>query len=62
MNTNTNDRGQDDVQACLREFTRQEREAGTHPAITELHARPKTRTAENRKMAEFLRIERGREA
>lgn len=49
----------DTIHARLREFTRQERESGTHPAINELRARPKERSAENRKMAEFLRIERG---
>ena len=44
----------------LREYTRQERESGTHPAIAFLRARPKTRNQENRKIAEYARIERGR--
>ena len=43
----------------LREYTRQEREAAIHPAIAALHARPKTRGDENRKAAEYLRIDRG---
>ena len=46
----------------LREFTRQERESGVHPAISALRSRPLTRGAENRKAAEYLRIERGRMA
>lgn len=45
--------------ARLREFTRQERESGTHPAVAILRARPKSRGEDNRKTAEFLRIERG---
>lgn len=44
----------------LREFTRQEREAGMHPAISALRSRPVMRGAENRKTAEYLRIDRGR--
>lgn len=43
----------------LREFTRQERESGVHPAVTALHSRPQTRSDENRKATEFSRIERG---
>lgn len=46
--------------ARMREFTRQDREAGQHPAIATLHSRPKTRGDENRKTSEFLRIDRGR--
>lgn len=42
----------------IRAFTRQDREAGTHPAITTLHSRPQMRGEENRQTAEFLRIER----
>ncbi|MDP5307078.1 hypothetical protein [Paracoccus spongiarum] len=42
----------------LREFTRQERESGTHPAVEALRSRPQKRGEENRKAAEFLRIER----
>lgn len=44
----------------LREYMRQEREAGQHPAITALRSRPKTRGEDNRKTSEFLRIDRGR--
>lgn len=44
----------------LREFTRQERESGTHPAIEALRTRPKMRGEENRKVVEYARIERGR--
>lgn len=44
----------------LREYTRQEREAGVHPAISTLHSRAKERGDENRKTAEFLRIDRGK--
>ena len=44
----------------LREFTRQEREAGIHPAIVALRSRPQTRSEENRRFAEYARIERGR--
>ena len=44
--------------ARLREFTRQEREASTHPAINTLRARPQMRGDDNRKIAEFTRIER----
>lgn len=45
--------------ARLREYTRQERESGTHPAIETLRSRPKTRGDDNRKTSEFVRIERG---
>lgn len=44
----------------LREFARQEREAGIHPAIEALHRRPVTRGDDNRKAVEYARIERGR--
>lgn len=44
----------------MREYTRQERESGTHPAIETLRSRPKTRGEDNRKAAEFARIERGK--
>lgn len=46
----------------LREYTRQEREAGTHPSIDTLRHRAKDRTDESRKLAEFTRIERGQTA
>ncbi len=44
----------------LREYTRQERESGMHPAIWALHSRPLMRGSVNRKAAEYLRIARGR--
>lgn len=43
----------------LREFTRQEREAGTHPAVRALLSRPQMRGEENRRAMEYARIERG---
>lgn len=46
--------------ARLREFTRHERESGTHPAIEALRSRPKMRGEENRRVVEYTRIERGR--
>ena len=49
-----------DTTAWLREFTRQERESGIHPAIQTLHARPASRSDSNRRAEEFTRIERGR--
>ncbi|MDO5612728.1 MAG: hypothetical protein Q4G14_05725 [Paracoccus sp. (in: a-proteobacteria)] len=48
--------------ARLREFTRQERQSGMHPAIQMLRSRPQTRADDGRKMTEFLRIARGRMA
>lgn len=44
----------------LREFIRQERQSGRHPAVLALMARPKDRADENRKAVEFARILRGR--
>lgn len=43
----------------LREYTRQERESGVHPAIETLRTRPQMRGEENRKTSEYVRIERG---
>lgn len=49
--------------ARLREFTRQERESGMHPAIALLRSRPQMRDDEvNRKTVEFMRIARGHTA
>lgn len=42
----------------IRAFMRQERQSGLHPAIGILRNRPQMRGEENRKAAEFLRIER----
>lgn len=44
----------------LREYTRQERESGIHPAIAALRSRPQKRDSASRKIAEYMRIERGR--
>lgn len=46
--------------ARTREFIKQERESGTHPAVDALRSRPKDRDGENRRAEEFTRIERGR--
>ena len=45
--------------ARLREYTRQEREAGTHPAVETLRTRAQMRGEDNRKTTEYVRIERG---
>ena len=46
-----------------RNFTRQERESGTHPAIAALRMRPRSRDESgHRRAAEFARFERGRQA
>lgn len=47
--------------ARLREFARKERLSGVHPAVSVLRSRPKSRSDLNRKAAEYLQIERGRE-
>lgn len=43
----------------LREYTRQERESGTHPAVMALRQRPKDRDGDGRKTSEYARIDRG---
>lgn len=44
----------------LRNFLRQEREGGLHPAIKALHERPSTRNEDaNRRAVEYARIARG---
>ncbi|WP_265502102.1 hypothetical protein [Paracoccus beibuensis] len=48
--------------ARLREFLRQVRAETPHPATLSLQARPKQRTEQPRKTAEFLRIARGLQA
>ncbi|MTD99981.1 hypothetical protein GIY56_06765 [Paracoccus sp. YIM 132242] len=53
------DKSEDKGTSRLRAFTRQDREAGTHPAIEALRTRPQTRSGENRKAVEYARIERG---
>ncbi|MDM7255825.1 MAG: hypothetical protein P3W90_003940 [Paracoccus sp. (in: a-proteobacteria)] len=47
-------------QGRLRNFTRTERESGVHPAILKLNQRPAPPDEKSRRMAEFLRIARGR--
>lgn len=55
------DRSRDDGSGRTRNYTRQERESGLHPAIAALRMRPRARSSEetNRRAAEFARIERG---
>lgn len=60
MSKHVTDQPRDTGNVRLREYTRQERESGQHPAVTALHSRPKDREGENRKTAEYARIERGR--
>ena len=62
MSKHISDQPRDHGAARLREYTRQEREAGVHPAVTALHSRPKDRSEDGRKTAEFVRIERGHTA
>lgn len=59
MKKHISDQPRSPGQNRLREYIRQEREAGTHPTVAALHSRPQMRGAENRKTAEYLRIERG---
>lgn len=60
MTRHISDQPREPGQNRLREFIRQERESGTHPAIRSLRSRPRDHDAEGRKTAEFLRIARGR--
>ncbi|MFV0384314.1 hypothetical protein [Paracoccus sp. (in: a-proteobacteria)] len=60
MTKHVSDQPRSHSEARLREFTRQERESGVHPAIDTLRSRPKDRSADGRKTAEFARIERGK--
>lgn len=62
MSKHISDQPREQGNARLREFTRQEREAGTHPAIATLRSRPKDRDGDGRKTAEYARIERGHTA
>ncbi|MTH76771.1 hypothetical protein [Paracoccus aestuariivivens] len=44
----------------IRNFTQQEREQGMHPSVAMLHARPtRTDVQDGRRVAEFMRIDRG---
>ncbi|WP_207100055.1 hypothetical protein [Paracoccus shandongensis] len=59
MTRKITDTPQDKGTTRLREFTRHERESGTHPAIEVLRSRPQMRSEENRRVVEYARIERG---
>lgn len=59
MSKHVSDQPRTQEGARLREYTRQERESRTHPAVETLRSRPQVRGEENRKAAEYLRIERG---
>ena len=59
MGRHISDHPRSQAQLRLREFTRQERESGLHPAIEALRTRPQTRDGDGRKTAEYLRIDRG---
>ncbi|WP_295042501.1 hypothetical protein [uncultured Paracoccus sp.] len=59
MTTKNSDTLQNNGATRLREFMRQDREDGTHPAIEALRARPQMRAEENRKFVEYARIDRG---
>lgn len=60
MNRQPVDQSRDDANPRVREFIRQERQEGLHPAIQALHARPQDRAETNRKAVEYSRIARGR--
>lgn len=62
MSKHVSDQPRDHGVARLREYTKQEREAGVHPSVTALHSRPKDRSTDGRKTAEYVRIERGHTA
>ena len=57
------DHTRDSGTSRTRNFTRQDRESATHPAIEALRMRPRGRDESgNRRAAEFARIERGHQA
>lgn len=60
MTKHLSDQPRSQTGARMREFARQDRESGTHPAIEALRSRPRDRDAENHTAQEFARIERGR--
>jgi hypothetical protein len=60
MSRHISDQPRNQGSTRMREFIRQERETGTHPAVTTLRTRPQERDKDSRKAAQFLRIERGR--
>ncbi|HMQ40868.1 MAG TPA: hypothetical protein PKC09_06285 [Paracoccus sp. (in: a-proteobacteria)] len=46
----------------VRAYVSQDRQSGTHPAVTALHRRPHEREGDDsRKTSEYARIERGHE-
>lgn len=54
------DHVRDRGESRTRNYTRQERESGTHPTVASLRIRPRQRdSAVNRRATEFARIERG---
>ncbi len=59
MGKHISDQPRSQAHLRLREFTRQERESGLHPAIEALRSRPQNRDGDNRKTSEYLRIDRG---
>ena len=59
MTKHISDQPRSQDNARLREYTRQEREAAPHPTVMALYSRPRDRDGENRKTAEYARIERG---
>lgn len=59
MTKHISDRPRENGNARLREYTRQEREAGTHPSVAALSSRPRDRDGDGRKTAEYARIDRG---
>lgn len=61
MTRHISDKPRSPAIARLREFARQERESHVHPAILSLRSRPQSRSEDNRKAAEYLRIARGRQ-
>lgn len=62
MTKHISDQPRSQGNARLREYTRQEREAVPHPTVMALHSRPKDRSGDGRKTAEYARIERGQSA
>ena len=56
MSKHISDQPRSQAHLRLREFTRQERETGVHPAVESLRTRPQTRDGDSRKTSEFLRI------
>ena len=62
MTKHLSDQPRSQTGARMREFARQDRESGTHPAVEALRTRPRDRDDENRTTQEFVRIDRGHTA